>query len=201
MNLQSAISRPELILPEAEAERLRAAYAEATVILEYGSGGSTVVAAEMPDKRVYSVESDMRWARMMRRWFEQSPPAAGTEVDIIWSNLGLTRKWGYPRNFERYLHFVQYPMAVWDRPDFRQPDVVLVDGRFRTGCALATAFRTTRPVTVLFDDYAHRNRYHGVEEFLGSPDMLFGRMAEFTVAPMSVPADRLLTIIRMMMRP
>lgn len=42
-------------MPPAEAEALRMAYEEAEVILEYGSGGSTVVAAELPGKHVTSV--------------------------------------------------------------------------------------------------------------------------------------------------
>jgi hypothetical protein len=62
------ITRPELTLPEAEAATIRAAYERAGVILEYGSGGSTVLGAEL-GKRVLSVESDKAWAQMMRDWF------------------------------------------------------------------------------------------------------------------------------------
>lgn len=53
---------PELTFREAEAEVLRAGHALARVILEYGSGGSTVLAAGMPEKLVFSVESDRDWA-------------------------------------------------------------------------------------------------------------------------------------------
>jgi hypothetical protein len=55
-------------------------------------------------------------------------------------------------------------------------------------------------VRLLVDDYAPRKGYHRVEEFLGRP-RLIGRMAEFDVAPMAVPAERLLTVIDMMTRP
>ena len=58
--------RPVLTLPPAEAEALRAAYAIADVILEYGSGGSTALAAEMPGKTVFSVESDAAWLAGMQ---------------------------------------------------------------------------------------------------------------------------------------
>ncbi len=200
MEATTRISRPELTLPEAEADAVRAAYAEAEVILEYGSGGSTVVAAEMPGKRVFSVESDGDWVHMMRGWFDQSPPAQGTTVDVIRADIGPTRKWGHPKDDSEWRRYARYPLAVWDLAEFRQPDVVLVDGRFRTGCALATAFRTARPVRLLVDDYAPRKGYHRVEEFLGRP-RLIGRMAEFDVAPMAVPAERLLTVIDMMTRP
>ncbi len=194
------ISRPELTLPEAEAEALREAYGAVAVILEYGSGGSTVMAGEMPGKRVFSVESDRDWAMMMRGWFDQSPPVTGSEVDIIWSDIGPTREWGHPKDDAEWRRFAQYPLKVWELAEFVQPDVVLVDGRFRPGCAMATAFRTTRDVTLFVDDYKRRKQYHTIEEFLGQPELI-GRMARFEVTPQPVPADRLLTIIEMMTRP
>lgn len=198
--LSATLPRPELTMPAVEAEALRTAYGEARVILEYGSGGSTVLAGELPGKHVTSIESDRRWARMMRRWFRDNPPAPGTEVDVVWANIGATRSWGHPTDETLWRKFAEYPLAVWTRPDFRHPDVVLVDGRFRVGCALATAFSITRPVTLLFDDYARRTWFHRVEEFLGSP-FIIGRMAAFEVSPQAVPASRLLQIIRYMTRP
>lgn len=201
MKETSLISRPQLTLPSAEAAHLAQAYAAADVILEYGSGGSTVLAAEMPGKRVFSVESDPDWALMMQDWFVGNTPAAGTQVDVIWSDIGPTKDWGYPRDKRKSQRYARYPLAVWDRPDFVQPDVVLVDGRFRKGCAMATALRTTRPVTLLFDDYVPRKHYHGVEDFLGAPRKTIGRMVEFRVEPMTLRPDTLLTIIEMMTRP
>ena len=124
------ITRPELTLPEAEAARLRAAYSEARVVLEYGSGGSTIMAAEKPGTRVFSVESDKDWAQMMRAWFADNPPAEGSQVDVIWSDIGETKEWGHPKNKRNYLRFARYPLEIWDLNEFEQPDVVLVDGRF-----------------------------------------------------------------------
>ena len=194
------IDRPELTMPKAEAERVTRAYGEADVILEYGSGGSTVMASEMSGKTVFSVESDQHWAEKMRGWFLQNPPAQDTRVDVFWVNIGETGDWGKPMNTDGWRHYIDYPLSVWQRKEFRQPDVVLVDGRFRPGCAMATAFCTQEPVTLLVDDYKRRKGYHVIEEFLGAP-RLIGRMAEFDVAPMAVPPDRLLPIVKMMMRP
>lgn len=196
----ATMERPELTLPDAEAARLREAYADAEVILEYGSGGSTVMAAEMPGKWVLSVESSEDWAKMMQVWFQQNPPSKGTKIEVLWSDIGPTKEWGYPTDLERHTRFARYPLAVWGMKRFRQPDVVLVDGRFRAGCALATAFNTQKPVPVFVDDYKRRKHYHRIESFLGAP-RLHGRMAEFTVSPMALPQDRLLDVIEMMTRP
>lgn len=201
MSETAVISRPELTMPEAESDALRVAYAGADVILEYGSGGSTAMAAEMPGKRIFSVESDKDWAQMMRGWFTQTPPVKDTQVDVIWADIGPTKAWGHPEDQSGYQRYARYPLQVWDLPEFTQPDVVLVDGRFRTGCAMATALRTQKPVTLFVDDYKRRKQYHAIEGFLGEPRRMVGRMAEFGVNPMAVPADRMLTIIEMMTRP
>ena len=201
MDMQAArTERPTLTMPEAEAGMLRAAYDGAESILEYGSGGSRVLAAGMAGKRVTSVESDRGWLRRMKRWFAANPPAESTLVNLVWANIGPTRNWGHPADLSQWQKFATYLLGVWQRDGFVHPDVVLVDGRFRIGCALATAFGITRKVTLLFDDYASRGWFAQVEEFLGTP-RLVGRMAVFEVAPMAVPPDRLKKIIRFMQRP
>ncbi len=195
------LPRPELTLPEAEADALRAAYAGASAILEYGSGGSTVMAAEMPGKSIWTVESDPAWATMMRGWFDANPPAPGTMVDVIWSDIGPTKEWGHPVDDSEWKRFARYPLDVWDMDGFVPPDVVLVDGRFRPGCALATAFRTPHPVTLFVDDYVSRVQNHVIETFIGPPVAIIGRMARFEVAPIAIPPERLLKVIQIMQRP
>lgn len=151
------------------------------------------MAAEMRGKRVTSVESDADWAQMMRDYLGQH--RWRSKVNIIHADIGPTTKWGHPDGPKDWRKYPGYPLKVWDSGI--APDVVLVDGRFRIGCALATAIHTHKPVRVLFDDYINRPRYHRVEEFLGRPQMT-GRMAEFTVTPMPVQPDRLLRIIQLM---
>jgi len=196
----TAIARPGLTLPEPEAAHLRAAYAEADAILEYGSGGSTLLASEMPGKRVWSVESDPDWAGMMQDWLAANPPADGTEVEVIWADIGPTKQWGHPQSKAGYLRYPLYSLGVWERGDVA-PDVVLVDGRFRTGCALAVALYTQKPVRLLFDDYAPRRHYHRIESWIGAPRRMVGRMAEFEVVPVALPLERLSDAIGMMLRP
>ena len=196
--MNTVFTRPELTLPEAEAAALRAAYTQGQVILEYGSGGSTILAAEMPGKTITSVESDADWAVMMQRWFVENPPAS--PVAIHHASIGATKAWGAPKDNRAFQRWPNYPLSVWDLAGFSHPDVVLIDGRFRPACLLATAFRITRPVTVLLDDYVPRDAYHQIEKLL-QPVALHGRMAEFRVEPMAIPADRLLWLMRFFLKP
>ena len=193
-----AMTRPDLTMPEAEAEVLRAAYAAAGVILEYGTGGSTLLAAEMPGKTIFAVESDRRWLSMMRGWLAAHPGAS--PVHLHQADIGATRRWGHPRNETRWRQYADYPLGVWERDDFRQPDVVLIDGRFRVGCFLATILRITRPVTILFDDYLPRLAYRAVEEWF-APVAITGRMAQFQVSPVALDPARLRHVIALMQEP
>ncbi len=193
-----AMSRPALTMPDAEAAGLRAAYAGAGVILEYGTGGSTLMAAEMPDKVIFAVESDRYWLSMMRAWMVAHPGAS--TVNLHRADVGPTRRWGHPRNELRWRQYADYSLGVWDRMDFVHPDVVLIDGRFRVACFLATILRIVRPVTVMFDDYLPRLKYRAVEEWF-EPVQLIGRMARFQVAPVVLDPKRLRHVIDLMQEP
>jgi hypothetical protein len=172
---------PVLTFPEAEAEAVRAAYAAAEVILEYGSGGSTVLAAGMPGKTVLSVESDPDWARMVETHARAEQKAE--TVVVLHADIGPVRRWGKPSS-RRHTHlFHRYPFEIWSHPTFRHPDVVLIDGRFRPACFVAVALMIERPVTVLFDDYKKRTEYARVVERLAQPAEMIGRMARFELQP------------------
>lgn len=192
------IQRPDLTLPAAEAALLAADYAAAGTILEYGSGGSTVLGAEMAGKRVFSVESDRDWAQKMQGWFTANPPAG--QVSIHHVDIGPTKQWGHPADDSGFRNWPAYPFSVWDRADFVHPDVVLVDGRFRGACLVATALRITRPVVALFDDYRNRKPYHVVEELV-RPVSLTGRMARFELVPTELPPARLQWLAGLCLRP
>lgn len=169
-----------LTLPKAERARLRTVYKAAGTILEYGSGGSTMFAAGLKGKTVYSVESDPEWARRMRA--ELDAADLPSPVTIHHVDIGPIGKWGRPVDTAHWSRFHRLPLSVWDLPDFRHPDAVLVDGRFRAACFVATCLRISRPVTLLFDDYATREIYARVER-IAPPREVVGRMAVFDLVP------------------
>lgn len=183
---------PLLTLPAEEAAALHAAYQAAEVILEYGTGGSTLVAGDLPGRRFFAVESAAPWLARMQVWFQDHPPKA--QVMLHHGDIGKTRDWGFPVDTRTAGRWSGYPLSVWDRPDFAQPDVVLIDGRFRLPCALTVLFRSTRPVTVLIDDYLDRPGYRRIETLVGAPVMA-GRMAQFMFTPQALPAAQMSWIL------
>lgn len=179
-----AHSWPSLTLPEAEADYLRDAYREARVILEYGSGGSTVFAAQQPGKLIFSVESDRQWALSLQYEFDEAE--LPSPVILYHVDIGETGAWGRAKNDSAWRKFYRYPTAIWSETFFRQPDLILIDGRFREACFVNACLRTRAPITILFDDYQGRDVYHSVE-LLQKPSQVIGRMAVFHVEPQKWP--------------
>jgi protein O-GlcNAc transferase len=184
---------PQLTFPAQVARYVEKLYSKANVILEYGSGGSTVLAGRMPGKTVVSVENDLHWAQQMQRWIEA---AALPSVPRIYPvDVGATGAWARPKNAEGWKRFHSYPLRVWDEPFFQAPDVILIDGRFRVACFVTACLRVRKPTIVLFDDYLDRPHYHVVER-LQAPTEYIGRMARFDLQPMAdIPRNELTWLV------
>jgi hypothetical protein len=137
-----------LALPVAETALLCGAYAEARVILEYGAGGSTLIAGQVPGARVFAVDSDAAWIARLSSHFATHPPEA--PVVLHHADIGPVRDWGHPADRSGRDRWPGYAAGVWERPDFVAPDVVFIDGRFRLACFLTVLLRSQDIVTVLW---------------------------------------------------
>jgi len=144
----------KIMMPEQEARTLEEEYSKADCILEFGSGGSTVLASRL-GKKVFSVESDKAWADRM---------AKETSAAIHYCDIGPTKAHGHPKDRTMQHKWPEYPISVWDRSDFVHPDLILIDGRFRVACFLVALVRIKRETLVLFDDF-ERSQYKVVKEF------------------------------------
>src|SRR5690606_32007659 len=115
---------------------------------------------------------------------------------IIYSvDLGETGKWAKLKNSSRWRDFHQYPLRVWGEDFFKEPDVILIDGRFRTACFITAYLKVTKPTIVLFDDYVNRDYYHIVEKLVKPTDFI-GRMARFDLDKVAtIPREHLEWIV------
>ncbi|GHC43627.1 glycosyltransferase family 2 protein [Neogemmobacter tilapiae] len=175
----------KLTLPAPEAALLRETYAGAEVVLEYGSGGSTFVAARSAGQ-VTAVENDPDWALRMATALGNG--GLGGVARVHFEDVGSVGEWARPTSSAGFRLYHRYASAVWEKPWFVHPDVVLIDGRFRTSCLINAIMRAEKPMTVLFDDYAERPNYFWVEQIV-KPRQIVGRMAVFEIVPgMAIPA-------------
>ncbi|MBL9045896.1 MAG: glycosyltransferase family 2 protein [Tabrizicola sp.] len=180
---------PALPFPPKVASLVQRMYETSSVILEYGSGEQTRLAARL-GKRVRTVESD----RIVADRFAKGLAETGGDAILHHVDLGPTGTFGTPTDPKFHRAFHSYPLSVWDRPDLGDPDLVLIDGRFRAACLVAVMLRAKSPTTLLFDDYEDRPYYHRVEA-LAQKVATVGRMARFLVTPGPIPSDMVTEVI------
>lgn len=150
--------------------------------LEYGSGGSTLLAARLNVKTI-SVEGDRFYAKAVKNALPEDHA-----VVMLTPDIGLTKQWSAPLFWasKKGKTYVSAPFALIAT---EVPDLILVDGRYRVACALEAARQTNirkSSATILFDDYVDRPHYHEIEKLLGAPKLV-GRAAIFEVGIDAVP--------------
>lgn len=153
--------------------------------LEFGSGGSTVLANRLGVPSV-TVESDRFYAAVVRKVLPLPENAR-----IVTPAMGLTGPWGMPivgkaEKGQRYV------FAPFDQLENGFPDFIFVDGRYRVACVLESArraFQAHCTTTVLLDDYADRPYYHVLESLVGEPQRI-GRAAIFSIGDRAVDVTK-----------
>lgn len=152
-------------MSQARIDALATALQRSTVYLEFGMGGSTVMAAQLGVPQVFSVDSSAEWVERVGQQIRGL--STRSQVRLLHANLGPTKDWGYPVDDAQVVTWPSYYAGPWRavRQAGLQPDLVLIDGRFRVACFLYSMLHLKPGATVLWDDYAHRPEYHGVERF------------------------------------
>ena len=166
--------KPEMT--EAEIGVLRECFSKATSLVEFGCGGSTLLAVRSRSlRRIWSVESDPGWIARLR----EQPDIVGAEqagrLHLQGIDIGLVGDYGYPHDHALQANWPSYYQAVWDDAAAIKTDLVLIDGRFRVACALEALARCPPHTILLFHDVWNRTPYHPVLAFtdwLGSCDSL-----------------------------
>ena len=185
---REAVSRAPVInntplMPDGAVARLRALLSGTDCFLEYGSGGSTILATTIGVSEVISTESDADWLMAIRHKLNQI--SSSSHVDLIPIDLGPTKAFGFPISDAHWSSYWRYPLSAWLNCAERglSPRVILIDGRFRVACFLASLIYAPDGAVILFDDYFDRPYYRSIERFV-QPVAQYDRAAEFIrVAP------------------
>jgi hypothetical protein len=149
----------------------------ATAYAEYGSGQSTLWMSKNFSGPILSVDSSQFWINQVA-----SQSQMPCSLRLHWVDLGELESWGRPLGYSKWAHFEEYTEWVWLQGV--DPNVVLIDGRFRVCCFFTTLLYAKPGTYVFFDDYTDRPHYHYVEQFI-QPVQLCGRQALFIVPEIS----------------
>ncbi|MDB3910844.1 hypothetical protein N9381_03410 [Paracoccaceae bacterium] len=138
---------------------------------EYGVGRSTEWLFRTTDAQIYSIDSDARWVKSVQQNCQYSD-----RLHLQYCDVGPVGDWGWPLDDAGRDNYTRYTNAWWR--DGINPDLVLIDGRFRVCCFLTSLKYAKTGTKIIFDDYFNRPEYHLVEEFL-KPSEACGRQALF----------------------
>ena len=124
-------------------------------VLEFGTGGSTIMLLHH-GHHVTSVESDGMW---VRRVLKQAGEFED-RLDMRYVDIGPIGQYGAPRRADAGWRWPDY----WSAGDDTMPGLVFVDGRFRVACALNAALHWDVPIAV--HDFSRRRGYWSLEAHL-----------------------------------
>jgi hypothetical protein len=157
------------ILSSAEHDLLASHMGKSKVGLEFGMGGSTLMAARGGIESYYSVESDPEWVRHCSTHPEIAPLVAAGRWRLHHADIGPTKDAGFPLDDSAIARWPRYHTDIWSHMS-DDPDLVFVDGRFRVACALQAAARCDIGTTIVIHDYVDRPFYHCLSEFFEATD-------------------------------
>jgi hypothetical protein len=134
--------------------------------LEYGSGGSTVMAARQ-GKALISVDTDRFFLKAVQKKIGKLSP----NQHLLWGDIGATGPWGAPKakptsEPSRRIEdsYIELPWRYVER--CLLPDLVMIDGRFRVAAALFSCAQLVNDPQsrVVVDDYVVRPEYKVIEQ-------------------------------------
>jgi hypothetical protein len=147
-------------------------------VFEWGTGVSTYYLGTHSGCSIVSIESSKSWANVINQIFLRE--GLSEICKVIFINIGPTKSYGTPiKMFQRFnkSKFKNYWEVANQFKSFN-PEVVLIDGRFRILCALESLTVFKPPFTLIIDDYTLRPSYNILSTLLGDP-VLIDRSAIF----------------------
>lgn len=164
-------------MPPLAAAALRSKLEKSRCYLEYGCGGSSLLAASCSVRNIIFVDTSRSWIRKVESQLSGFPSVNFTGIFI---NVGDIREWGKPINQSKAINWKNYCYSPWEKASALNlaPDLILIDGRFRVASFACSLLMAKIGTSVLFDDYLNRDHYHVVES-LAKPVAMHDRMAEF----------------------
>ena len=128
--------------------------------LEYGTGNSTLLAKKL-DKDFYAVESDTNFFNFLKSNFKKNYMLISLGVVFFFS----TPVFSIIRRFylnKRAIKYASYALKKIKR-DHKQPDLVLIDGRYRVLCCLFVykflSKSKNEKISIIVDDFLNRKYY------------------------------------------
>lgn len=154
-------------MTSAEIDVLVRETARAQHVVEYGVGGSTLIAVEAGCVRVCSAETDKAWIEKAAEHPQLKAAISDGRLAIEHADIGKVVRWGMPLDRTLRKEWLTYPTTPWKVAEADKVDIVFVDGRFRVASALTSALLGRPDLRILVHDMTKRpRRYRPIYSFM-----------------------------------
>ena len=153
------------------------------VYLEFGIGGSTVLAATLTGYRhIIGIDSDPKWVEAVRTSPNVANALSEGRAQLIFGDIGPVLNWGKPLapNPSQFSSYCLDSLLSIDPEVLHKIDTVLIDGRFRVACAAAACALLPNLRRLLIDDW-EREEYTVVKNFASVIDETGSATRRFAV--------------------
>jgi GT2 family glycosyltransferase len=149
--------------------------------MEFGMGGSTLIAARSGQREIVAVDSDQRWVQRVRGQPAVAAAIRAGRASLLHADLGPLGEWGFPSDqsgIANWPDYIRLPWTEWETRG-RRPGLIFVDGRFRLACCLSVAVALgpwraagESPRVLLHDFDAARPFYQTVMDFFDAEEVV-----------------------------
>jgi len=134
-----------------------------TDYLEFGTGGSTALAARLVGRSIISVDSSHEWLNKVSEYCVARDFSIKPALHFV--DIGPIRDLGYPSDESCRDRWPDYHRAVSNTPGADMADTFLIDGRFRVACFIQVMLHTRADAIVMVHDFWIRPEYHAIYNF------------------------------------
>ena len=174
MTVDAALALAQPFPPRMHPDELRRfleLLAGARRYLEFGMGGSTVLAAAHPLERIWCVDTSRDWIEKCGSHPSVRKAIAQGRMTLRHIDIGPTREWGRPADKDHMQRWPEYYLAIWRDIAPGTLDFVFVDGRWRVECILQALLRVSSECMLGLHDFSdERPRYKTILEFVDVVD-------------------------------
>jgi hypothetical protein len=128
--------------------------------VEFGVGGTTVLAADNVKEWMICVDSSKDWIEKV----DLECTRKKARPVFLHADIGPVGHWGLPIDPTTQPRWEVYHSEVWRTPRSSSADLYLIDGRFRVACFAQTVLHCLPYSVIGIHDFASRGRYQVVRE-------------------------------------
>jgi hypothetical protein len=150
----------KLNMTENECNLFVAFITKANTYVEFGCGGSTVLASKHVQDWIISIDSSKEWIEKVKNYCEKP-------IDFIYEDIGPIGSWGTPVDPSTKNRWSNYHTNTWNIQHSWDADLYFIDGRFRVACFAQICLHCNSNSIIGFHDFASRQKHYSIVKELG----------------------------------